>query len=245
MENGLVVGLSAQLALRRSMEITANNIANVSTSGFKREAPLFEPVYVEVDAPNRLAGQSQVAFVRDYGVMRDMTSGGLEQTGAALDVAIDGPGYYTVQTPQGERFTRDGHFKQDSSGTLVTTQGFPVLGDGGPISIAPGATDIKIAPDGTVSSSSGLSGKIRIVEFAEPHRLKKEGLNLYASEAAPQTATAPRVAQGMLERSNVQGVVEITRMIEIMRTYQAVSETINLQEDTVRRAVQKLGEVKA
>jgi flagellar basal-body rod protein FlgF len=245
MENALLVGLSAQLALRRSMDIVANNVANISTGGFKRENPLFESVLAEVESENRVGGRSEVAFVRDYGVLRDLDSGPLEQTGGVLDVAIDGPAYFAIQSENGERYTRDGHFKMDPNGRLVTFKGEPVLGEGGEITLPTSARDIKIAADGTISTETGQLGKIRLAGFANERELKKEGDNLYSSEAPALAAPTARVSQGMLERSNVQGVSEMTRMIEIMRAYQSISDSMSQTEETFKRAAQKLGEVKA
>lgn len=243
MESSLVVGLSAQLALRRNMEIIANNLANSSTAGFKREAPLFEELLVPVEN-NDGTGQTEVAFVRDWGVVRDMTSGSLEQTGGSLDVAVDGNGMFVVNTPAGERYTRDGHFKLNEQGKLVTADGNPVLSDGGEIVIPPGENDIKIARDGTVSTRQGQAGKIRVVAFPA-HALSKEGNNLYSASVAAAPAPNARVMQGMIERSNVEPVLEITKMIEVQRAYQHSTETLNATDDIIRRAVQRLGDVKA
>ena len=244
MENALVVGLSAQMALNRNMEIIANNIANASTTGFKREAPLFEELLVPVDDPQgSISGGGMVSFVRDWGVVRDMTAGPLEQTGGTLDVAVDGNGMLVVNTAAGERYTRDGHFKLDAQGKLVTSDGNPVLSDGGEIVIPPGESEIKIARDGTVSTRQGAAGKLRIVSFAAS-ALSKEGKNLYSANAPAAPATDARVMQGMIERSNVEPVVEMTKMIEVQRAYQHSTETLNATDDIIRRAVQRLGDVK-
>jgi flagellar basal-body rod protein FlgF len=241
MENALLVGLSAQIALRRNMEIIANNLANVSTAGFKRETPMFEELLTPIEADN--GALQEVAFVRDWGVMRDMTSGPLLQTGAALDVAVEGSGLLVVRTAQGERYTRDGHLKLDAAGRIVTANGDPVLGDGGEITIPPGETEIKIANDGTISTKSGVVGRLSIVAVP-PGALHKEGGNLYSADAAPEPATNTRVLQGMIERSNVEPVQEMTKMIEVLRAYQHSTETLNATDDLIRRALQRLGDVK-
>jgi flagellar basal-body rod protein FlgF len=242
MHNSLLVGLTAQMTLRRNMEIVSNNLANVSTSGFKRETPAFEEQLVTVDAET--AQMRKISFVRDWGVIRDMTGGPLQQTGAPLDVSIEGDGFLVVRTPDGERFTRDGHFKLDASGKIVNSNGFPVLSEGGEITIPEGETSIRIGQDGTISTQQGQAGKLRVVSF--PHAsLRKEGFNLYNSDEQPAPAAGARIVQGAIERSNVQPVVEMTRMIEIMRAYQHSTETLNATDDIIRRAVQRLGEVKA
>jgi flagellar basal-body rod protein FlgF len=243
MEASLVVGLSAQMALRRNMEIIANNLANSSTAGFKREAPLFEELLVPVENADG-SGSGEVSFVRDWGVVRDMTAGSLEQTGGTLDVAVDGNGMLVVNTAAGERYTRDGHLKLNEQGKLVTADGDPVMSDGGEIVIPPGEAEIKIAADGTVSTRQGAAGKLRVVSFAA-NALSKEGKNLYSANVAASPALHARVMQGMIERSNVEPVVEITKMIEVQRAYQHSTETLNATDDIIRRAVQRLGDIKA
>lgn len=242
MENSLLVGLTAQMTLRRNMEIVSNNLANVSTSGFKREAPAFEELLVQVETDQ--ASLQEVSFVRDWGVVRDMRAGPLVQTGAPLDIAVEGEGFLVVRTPEGERFTRDGHFKLDANGKVVNSDGYPVLSDGGEITVPTDTTAIKIGSDGTVSTEQGQAGKFRVVTLP-PASLRKEGGNLYTSTEQSSPALNARLVQGAIERSNVEPVVEMTKMIEIMRAYQHSTETLNATDDLIRRAVQRLGDVKA
>jgi len=213
----------------------------VSTSGFKRESPVFEELMVPLETEN--SPMKEVSFVRDWGVVRDMTSGPLQQTGGPLDIAVEGNGFLIVRTAEGERYTRDGHLKLDAQGRVVTSDGDPVMSDGGEITIPPGENDIKIANDGTVSTTRGQAGKFRLVAFP-PSAMKKEGKNLYSADAAPLPAENTRVLQGMIERSNVEPVVEMTNMIEVLRAYQHSTETLNATDDMIRRATQRLGEVK-
>ena len=241
MDNSLLVGLTAQMTLRRNMEIISNNIANVSTSGFKRESPAFEELLVPVEAAD--ASLREVSFVRDWGVVRDMSAGPMLQTGSQLDVSVHGEGFLVVRTPAGERFTRDGHLKLDAQGRIVTADGHPVLSDGGEVTIPPGESDLSIAADGTVSTKLGSIGKFRVVTVPS-HTLRKEGFNLYTSDAPPSPATAARIVQGAIERSNVEPVVEMTKMIEVMRAYQTSTEILNATDDLIRKALQRLGEVK-
>ncbi len=241
MDNSLLVGLTAQMTLRRNMEIISNNLANVSTSGFKRETPAFEELLVPVESSD--ASLSEISFVRDWGVVRDMTAGPLLQTESQLDVSVEGEGFLVVRTPAGERFTRDGHLKLDAQGRIVTADGYPVLSDGGEVTIPPGENELKIAPDGTVSTRLGAAGKFRVVTVPS-HTLRKEGFNLYTSDAPTSPAAGARLVQGTIERSNVEPVVEMTKMIEVLRAYQSSTETLKATDDLIRRAVQRLGEVK-
>jgi flagellar basal-body rod protein FlgF len=240
MDATLLVGLSQQLATYRSMDVIANNIANVSTPAFKRESVQFEE-YVSQLPPDETTGQSQtISFVRDKGVVRDLNEGKLDRTNAPFDVAVSGKGYFVVQTANGNRYTRNGHFSLDSQGVLVTDDGKPVLGDGGPITVTQDDGQIHVAADGTVSGQKGQIGKLQLVTFPNELQLEKQGSSLYATTQAPTPATGT-IVQGMIESSNVEPVVEIAHMIEVMRAYQATASLSQGLEDLVRQAIDKLG----
>src|ERR1700687_3820719 len=142
MQNTVLVGLSRQVGLAREMDVAANNIANLNTTGYKVDGSLFE----EYLSPGARADEtgSRVSFVRDRGVWHDMSQGPIEHTGNPLDVAVDGKGFLVVQTPQGERYTRNGSMQSNGNGQLVTSDGYPVLGDGGPISFQPSDRQVSI-----------------------------------------------------------------------------------------------------
>jgi flagellar basal-body rod protein FlgF len=245
MDNSLLVSLSQQLAAYRAMDVIANNLANVSTPGFKREAAKFEEFITKMRPAEGEKGPQPVSFVKDAGILRDSSQGNLEQTGARYDLAIAGKGYFQVQTPQGPRYTRDGHFSLDANGNMVTSEGYQVQGDGGAITITPNDGEVSISPDGTISSVvNGVGnqlGKVKVVDFADTSAMTKVGSNLYTTS---QTATAPDVVnirQGALESSNVQPVIEISHMIEVMRAYEATATLSKSQEDLMRSAIDKLG----
>lgn len=247
MENSLLVSLSQQLAAYRAMDVIANNIANVSTPGFKRESAKFEEYVAMMRPAEGQKGMQSVSFVKDAGLIRDFSQGNVEQTGAPLDLAISGKGYFAVQTPAGLRYTRDGHFSLDGNGNLVTTQGYQVQGDGGAITITPNDGEINIAPDGTVSSVvNGVGnqlGKLKVVDFPDNSVLTKQGSNLYSTGQTPTTPAVVNLRQGALEASNVQPVIEISKMIEVMRAYEATATLSKSQEDMMRQAVERLGQV--
>ena len=247
MDNSLLVSLSHQLAAYRAMDVIANNIANASTPGFKREAAKFEEFITMMRPAEGQTGPQSVSFVKDAGVMRDTGQGNIEQTGAPYDVAIAGPGFFAVQTPVGTRYTRDGHFSLDANGNLVTSQGYQVQGDGGTIAITPNDGDISIAPDGTISSVVHGVGnqlaKLKVVDFANTAALVKQGANLYSTGQTPTTPANINLRQGALEASNVQPVIEISHMIEVMRAYEATSSLSKSQEDMLRQAIDKLGQM--
>lgn len=242
MENSLLISLSQQVAAYQSMDVIANNIANLSTPGYRREEQTFQEYVEEVTPPDGQEGPLYLSFVQDAGIVRDMSEGAQQPTGAPLDLAIHGKGYFVVQTASGERYTRNGHFSLDTAGQIVTDTGDVVQGDGGAINITPDDGDIHIGADGTVSGKNGQIAKLRIVNFADEPALKKEGASAYSATQPPLPATAATVAQGTLESSNVQPVVEIARMIDVMRAYQATATLSQSQEDLLRQAINKLGQ---
>ena len=248
MDNSLLVSLSQQLAAYRSMDVTANNLANVSTPGFKRESAKFEEYVTQVAPSEGQTGMQSVSFVKDAGVSRDLSQGNIQSTGDPYDFAINGNGYFAVQTPTGMRYTRDGHFTLDANGQVVTEQGYALQGDGGAITITPDDLNVHVGTDGTISSTvNGLAsqiGKVQLVDFADDRALTKEGDNLYSTSQAPTASTAT-VGQGMLESSNVQPVLEISHMLEVMRAYQATASLSQSQEDMIRQAVDRLGQMPA
>jgi len=244
MDNALLISLSHQIASYRSMDVIANNIANVSTPAFQREEPTFQEYITQVPPAEGQSGIQTLSFVQDAGIVRDLSEGRMETTNAPFDFAIHGKGYFVVQTPSGERYTRAGHFTLNDSGQLVTSNGDPIQGDGGPITITPDDGEVHFAADGTISGQNGQIGRLRIVDFQNPRALLKEGGSLYnANGQSPISADSFQLQPGMLETSNVEPVIEISHMIEVMRAYQATATLTQSQEDLMRQAIDKLGAV--
>lgn len=245
MENAQLVSLSRQIALQRQMDVVANNMANINTTGFKAENLLFEDYLMPVASDNAYTGADRlVHFTEDWSTVHDMAVGPIEQTGNPLDVALQGNGFLTVQTPAGPRYTRSGSLQIDAAGTLVDLNGNPILGQGGPISFDGSDTDISITADGSVITSNGNKGKLALVEFADPQVLAREGDNYYSGPAgAPAIQT--RIVQGALERSNVSGVTEMANMIRVQRAYQTLANLMQRQDELQTNAVQRLGDVSA
>jgi flagellar basal-body rod protein FlgF len=173
-----------------------------------------------------------------------MTNGSILQTGNPLDVALNGEGFLTVMTPAGERYTRSGALQINNEGTLVNFDGYPVQGEGGNISFDANDTDISISPNGTITSNAGTKGRLRVVEFASPQELQREGDNLY-SGGTPVQAAATTLTQGSIERSNVSGVGEMTEMIRVSRAYESIAGLMQKQDDLRRSAIQRLGDANA
>jgi flagellar basal-body rod protein FlgF len=244
MDNALYVGLSRQMVLRRQLDIVANNIANVDTTGFKVESLMEktnpgEPAFT-------LQGPRPVKFVGEDGVARDFGQGGLRRTDAPLDLGIEGQGFFQVTTPDGPRFTRDGRFRMDDTGKLVTEGGFPVADDGGgEITLDPDQGQVTVAADGTVTQGTTRVGKLGVVKFATLATLEKTGDNLYrnTSNQTPTQAEDARIRQGMLEDSNVKPILEITQMIEVSRAYEQMAKIMDSNAELSKSAVQRMGRI--
>lgn len=239
MENSIYIGLSRQLALKTNMDIVANNIANMSTSGFRGQNPVFQE-YISDPRYN----DDPLSFVQDYGQYQITSPGPVEQTGNPFNVALNGSGFLGVQMPGGETgYTRDGNFYKQQDGTLVTTSGYPVMGQGGPITIPASATEVNIDEKGVISDQNGVIGQLMVTEFDNEQELVPVGNNLYTSENGGRPAENTVVAQGYLEGSNVNAVVETTRMIEILRDYQSTQRVLQTEHERLRGAIQKLTQV--
>ncbi len=252
MENTILIGLSRQMTLERQIDVISNNVANLNTNGFKADKSLFQEYMMPVAHADNFVGRDRVfSYVQDRATWRDMQQGPTEQTGNPLDVAIDGNAMLAVQTPAGERYTRNGALQINSQGQLVTTDGNLVLGTGGPITFQPNDRDIVISQEGTITVREGLTtlqdsvrGKLRIVNFAQPQQLQKEGSNLYSAPNGVVAQADPRskVRQGFIEKSNVNSVAEMSRMIEVTRIYQQISSVMQQQGDMRKSALDKLAD---
>jgi len=243
MDNTMYVALSRQMTLRREMDIVANNIANSDTTGFKVESAM-----VRTDASDKarmVDGPKSLKFVIDDGVIRDFSQGTLRQTGGTFDLGIEGQGFFKIETAEGERYTRDGRFTLSPDGRLTNQFGDAVGGEGGEITVNPEEGPVTIAADGTVSQNGERVGKIAVVAFDDLSALSKDGNNLLrnTSNIQPVAATAARVKQGMLEGSNVNSVMQITRLIEVSRAYESMARTIEGSSELSRRSVERLGRV--
>jgi flagellar basal-body rod protein FlgF len=243
MDNSIYVGLSRQMTLRRELDIIANNIANADTTGFKVEDSLTR---TEPKAAPRTRQSDAIKFVLDDGVARDFSQGGMSQTTSPFDLGIEGQGFFTIDTPAGPRYTRDGRFTLDPTGQLTTQAGQPVLSDGGaPILIDPLLGAVTIAADGTVSQGINLVGKVGVSRFDDLSSLRKDGDNLYrnVSNQAAQAAPDARVRQGMLESSNVKTIEQVTRLIEVNRAYDSISKMVADTSDLSRRSIERIGKL--
>ena len=193
----------------------------------------------------RAARERLAKFVGADGVSRNFSQGSQRRTDATLDMAIEGQGFFKVTTKAGDRYTRDGHFRTDDQGVVTTQAGDPVSDDGGgQITIDPTKTGaISISPDGIVSQGSERIGKVGVYQFDSLSALEKSGDNQYqnASNQQPVATTDAKVRQGMLESSNVNPIVQITKMIEVNRAYESVTQMMSSESDLSRNSVARLG----
>ena len=241
METTSYIALSRQGALRREMSTIANNLANMNTTSYKGERMMFVDHLTRSKSGDFIADQ-RLSFTRDVASYRDVAAGPIEQTGNPLDLAIHGDGYFVIQAQDGtQQYTRNGNFRLDSGGQLVTQTGLPVLTDAGtPIFFAPEDTNITITGNGNVSSENGQIGKIQVVSFDNPQNLQRTANGMYTTDQPPLPMDQPQVAQHALERSNVEGVLEMTRMIEVSRSYKSVQSFLDKEDERIRKAINEL-----
>lgn len=241
-----LVLLSSQIALRRSLDVVANNIANSSTTGFKRQGVQFETY---VSSPSF---KQSTSFVYDRATFRDTAPGTVKSTGNPLDLALQGDGYFQVQTPQGVQYTRAGAFRTDNQGQLVTSNGMPVLSDAGqPIALSEDASDITVSGDGTITARVGSAtsraqlGRVGIVRFENDLALAPTEANLLTTNQTPIPVTDNIIAQGAIEDSNVKPVLEMTNLIQIQRAYERAASLISQENSRLTTAIEKLARTTA
>lgn len=244
MENSTYVALSRAMALQRSIAVTANNVANVNTPGFKGEKSVFEG-YVEAQGAG---ARDDVTFVLDRGSYIDMSPGGLQMTGNALDIAVQGDGWLGFQTPDGQiGLGRNGQLTMDADGRLVTAAGHQVLdAGGGPLALPADAGDVTIATDGTITNAQGDTfGRVGVFRGADAQSYERVPGGLFVPPGGGQPPLEPvlgaRVVQGAVEGSNVDPVTEMARMIEMQRAFERSVTAMETEDKLTDEALQRLG----
>ncbi len=234
MDNGIYIALSRQMALFRDMAVTANNIANANTTGYSSEHIMFNSYLTkDVNQGNR----NDMAFAYDVASYRNTDSGTLQSTGNPLDVAIKGPGYFVVQTPLGNRYTRNGNFQIDGNGLLVNSEGYPVLDSSGQqISLPDDTATIDIGSVGNLKVNGEDFATLGVVQFDNEQLLERLNGGLFASEITPLQTENVVVAQGALENSNVVPVLEMTHMINVSRAVGNTAKFVEVMYDLQRKA---------
>jgi len=237
MENSIYIGLSRQMVLKTNMDIIANNVANINTPGYRGQNLIFQEF---ISDPR---GQDDpLSFVYAHGQYQVTGPGPVRQTENMLNVALNGPGFLGVQAPDGSiAYSRSGDFQIGPENTLVTAAGLAVADTGGSaITIPAGSSEISIDEKGNISNQDGSLGQLMVVEFDNLQELDPLGNNLYKTDAAPVPAENTKVLQGFLEGSNVKPIIEMTRMIDTLRTFQSVQKVLQSENERLRTAIQKL-----
>jgi flagellar basal-body rod protein FlgF len=252
MENALLVGLSRQMALGHELDVIANNVANIDTTGYKSDNAQFGEYLMPRASDQTFSGSDRrISFVQDRATWIDMSPGAVQHTGNPLDVAIDGNAFLVVQTAQGQRYTRNGSLAINGSGQLVTSAGDQVVGDAGPITFQSTDHDVVISSNGIITVREGNStadasrGKLQLVTFDQPQTLQKDGGSTFtAPDGIASTPAGPniRVVQGAIEKSNVNGVTAMARLIEITRSYTDIANILQQQSDQRKNALAQLSQ---
>ncbi|MEQ1931755.1 MAG: flagellar basal-body rod protein FlgF [Parvularculaceae bacterium] len=239
MENAITAGLSRQIVLMRALEATANNVANQTTAGFKAEHVAFREYLARVPADR----DSDVSLVFDPDSYADFSPGGLEQTHNALDFAIDGDGFFAVESVEGVLYTRDGRFSTNEVGELVTRDGGRVLDPAGaPILLDVEAGPPLLSPDGALLQNGVPVAALGVFEFDDPRALERRGDNRFRTTGEAKPAAAPRLSQGFIETSNVEAVAAMTDLVEINRAYEQAARVVETADELAREAVRRLSE---
>ena len=253
MENVTYIALSRQKTLRSMMNNISQNLANMNTTGYKEEKMMFTDwVAKNKDAPFR--GEREISLVQDIAQFRDTRVGNIEHTERPLDVALSQPDmFFAVETPSGTQYTRNGNFSLDPGGQLITNEGYPVLSDADqPIFFNEADGQIEIKGDGAVTTDIGQIGKLKVVTFDNVQAMNTTGSSLYSvvkenpnDPDGAQPVESPGVVQGALEKSNVNPISSMTQMIDVLRTYQSVTRSLESENERQRNMINKLGDVRA
>ena len=228
------------------MDVIANNLANINTAGYKNDALLFEEYVMPTASMNGFRSLDQkVSYVHDDTIAHSFRPGSIVETSNPVNAAInDDESFFVVQAPGGERYTRNGEFDINANGELVTTEGYPVLGTDGPIVFTQEDEDIHINREGTITTTRGEINRLQVVTFENLQGLRKEGFSLFIGEN-PIPVDDPDILGGRVEGSNVQGVLEISRMIEVTRSYASLAKALDATKDLRASAIDALGKLTA
>ena len=235
------IAASRSVAQQRALDVIAGNIANANTPGYQAERVKFSDWISRQTGTASPPGGRTIAYTQDRATWREQQAGTLTHTANPLDLATAGDGYFTVSTPRGPRLTRDGRFGLMPNGTLADSAGNAVLDTAGqPIQFAPSDTHISVAGDGTVSTENGQLGKIGVVRPQDALRITAEGGTLFRADTPTAPVAAPAIVQGAIEDSNVQPVLEMTRMMDGLRQFQALAQFMQAEDDRQQAAIDKL-----
>ena len=234
------IALSRLAAQQRNVDVIAQNLANANTPGFKAGRMLFEN-WVAHGSGIARPGARDVAYVQDRATFREQANGRMTRTDNPLDISIAGEGFFVIDTPRGERYTRAGRFTIAPDGRVTTSEGYTLMStENQPLMVTEQDTRLTLAADGSLASENGQLGRIRIVEFDDRNRLRPEGDVLFASDTPPRPVETPRVVQGMVEESNVEPVGEMTRMMAEVREFQFITQFVEREGERQANLIERL-----
>jgi len=242
--SNLYIGASGAMSRLRQLEIVANNLANSDSVGFKADRVLFHTALEAAVGPGEdgpVDGAPGGVYVETGAVRPDLSRGAVRTTGAPLDAAIDGAGFFVVETPEGERFTRAGSFVVGPDGELSTPSGLRVLGPSGPITVTQPGT--RIHANGELVDAQGRRvGSLRIAAFENPAALEKQGTGLFRAPegVAPEDVDEPSLLEGSLEESNVKPVVELAALMTLQRAFDAAMQSMQAEDSATERLIQEI-----
>lgn len=232
MDNASYTTLTRQSGLMREMQVIANNIANAATTGFRQEGLIFS------EHVSKVGDGSSLSMATGNVRQTSMQQGALTRTGGTFDLAIEGEGFFLIETPAGERLTRAGSFSPNAVGDLVTNDGFRVLDAGGaPIFVPPDTLDLSVSVDGTVSTAGRPIAQVGIYQPVDQLQMVREDGVLFRSDAGVEPSESGRILQGFLEGANVDPVSQIARMIEVQRAYEMGQSFLQAEDERIRNAL--------
>ena len=240
MDNINYIALSRQMALWKQMDAVSNNMANMNTAGFKQDDTLFSSYLVQT-ADAQGIGSAPLYFTEDFGTFQNFAEGAFEETGNVFDVAIQGDGFFCVETPAGEMYTRKGQFSLSSEGALITNDGALVLSENNePIFFAPSEKEITITESGDVMTENGTIARLKVAHFADNQKLLKVAGTMFENVAGNDMTIGTdnmRFAQGAIEKSNVNPLNETTKSIKVQRSYEYVQQMIDNEHDRLSNTI--------
>lgn len=240
MDNINYIALSRQMALWKQMDTVSNNMANMNTAGFKQDDTLFTSYLVQTPEAQGI-GSAPLYFTEDYGTFQNFAAGAFEETGNTFDVAIQGDAFFCLETPAGEMYTRKGQFSLNADGALVTNDGALVLSENNePLFFAPTEKDVVITESGDVMTENGVIGRLKLAHFADNQKLQKVAGTMFenvAGNAMTVGADNARLAQGKIEKSNVNPIEEMTKLIKVQRSYEYVQQMIDNEHDRLSNTI--------
>jgi flagellar basal-body rod protein FlgF len=238
MQSSFYVAISGQVALQKRLETVANNFANVNTPGYRAEDVKFDTIVANL-APE------PVSFANAQGTFVSRKTGALAKTGNLLDIGVQGDGWLSVQTPSGVAYTRDGRMKMLLTGELQTLTGYPILDAGGsPVVLDPLGGDVQIGHDGEIAQNKRKLGSIGLFNIPEDAHLQRLDSSAFIPDAPAEPVvdfTANSIVQGFSEESNINPVLEMTRLLLVQRNFEAVSNSLNTVETSFMDAIKTLG----